>query len=173
MTVTRDAVTALDPVRARLRSDARAAADRTRAAARAEAEELLRQARGEAERAISQARARGRAEAAPAAAAERARGRHRARSIVLTAQREAYDQLCRAVLAGAAALRGDPGYPRLLARLTGLATAAAGPDASVTFPDDGGAQARSGGVVVDCSLPRLAELGVQALGDRVRELWSP
>jgi len=164
---------ALDPVRARMLSEARAAADRALEAANAQAGELLRQARGEAERAASQARARGWSEAAPAAAAERALGRYRARAIVLSAQREAYDELCREVLAGMNALRRDPGYPTLIGRLAGLASAAAGPDASVSFPDGGGARARSGEVVVDCSLPRLAELAVQVLGDQVRELWSP
>ena len=31
----------------------------------------------------------------------------------------------------------------------------------------------SGQTVVDCSLPRLAGLAMQALGDEVRELWEP
>jgi vacuolar-type H+-ATPase subunit E/Vma4 len=173
MTATTIAPMALDPVRARLLSDARSAADRALAAALAEAGELLRQARGEAERAASQARARGQSQAAPAAAAERARGRHRARSIVLTAQRDAYEELRREVLTRAGALRNDPGYPGLLTRLAALAVDAAGPGACVTFPDGGGARARSGEVVADCSLPRLAELALQALGGRARELWCP
>jgi hypothetical protein len=33
--------------------------------------------------------------------------------------------------------------------------------------------ARSGDVVVDCTLPRLAGLVVDELGEQVRELWIP
>jgi hypothetical protein len=36
----------------------------------------------------------------------------------------------------------------------------------------GGVLARSDRAVVDCSLPRLASLAVDALGDEVRELWA-
>ena len=67
----------------------------------------------------------------------------------------------------------EPGYERLLARLTALATAAAGPDATITAAPAGGVVARSRGVVVDCTLARLADLAVDALGDEVRELWTP
>lgn len=152
---------------------ARSEADRVLAAARDEADALLRRARDDASRAIGMAVAQGRADAAPLAAAERSRGRARARSIMLAAQRAAYDQLCRQILAGAGQLRGEPGYGPLLARLTAMATRAAGPGATVVYPPAGGVLARSGQVVVDCSLPALADRAVQALGDQVRDLWEP
>lgn len=172
-TVQAAAVTALAPVRAHLLRAAGAEADRVRAAARAEADELLSQARLRAERAVRDGQARGRAEAAPVAAAERSRGRAQARALVLGAQRAAYDELCRRIRAEVGGLRGDPRYGLLLGRLTALAARAAGPDATVAAAPDGGVLARSGQVTVDCSLPRLADVAVAALGDRVRELWEP
>jgi vacuolar-type H+-ATPase subunit H len=170
---TAKAPVALDPVRAHLLREAETEADRLVAAARAEAGELLRQARGGAERAVGLAAAQGRADAAPLAAAERSRGRARARSIVLRAQREAYDELCRRTSLDVGTLRDGPGYGLLLTRLSALAARAAGHDATVAFPPAGGVLARSGQVTVDCSLPRLAGRAVQALGDQVRELWEP
>jgi vacuolar-type H+-ATPase subunit E/Vma4 len=164
---------ALAPVRAHIASGARSEADRILAAAHAEADELLRAADAEAERAVALAREQGRAQAVPPAAAERRRGRARARAIVLSAQREAYDDLYRQVLAGADALRAEPGYGPLVDRLTVMATRAAGPEATVTTPAAGGVVARSGQTVVDCSLPRLAGLAMQALDDEVRKLWVP
>jgi vacuolar-type H+-ATPase subunit E/Vma4 len=164
---------ALAPVRAYLVHEAVTEADQIRAAARAEADALLRQARTGAERAEVLAAARGQAEAAPLAAAERGRGRARARSIVLGAQREAYDELCRRIVAEADALRGERGYGLLLTRLTAMAAQAAGPGATVSVVPAGGVLARAGQVVVDCSLPRLAGQAVQALGDQVRDLWEP
>jgi len=166
-------VPALAPVRAHLLRAAGTEADRIRAAACAEADELLRQARLAAERAVRDGAVRGQAEAAPVAAAARSRGRARARAIVLGAQREAYDELGRRIRAEADGLRGDPGYGLLVERLTALAARAAGADATVTAAPAGGVLARSGQVVVDCSLPRLAVHAVESLGDRVRELWEP
>ncbi len=166
------AVAALAPVRGYLLRDAGAEADRIIAAARTEAGDLLRQARGGAEQAIGLAGAQGRAEAAPAATVSRSHGRARARSMVLAAQREVYDELCRRISAEAEGLRDEPGYEVLLARLTALARRAAGPGATITYPPSGGVLARSGQVVVDCSLPRLAAQAVQELGDQVRDLWE-
>ncbi len=166
------AATALAPVRGYLLDQARTEADRVLAAARAEADALLRQARGDAERAVGQATARGQADAAPRAAAERSRGRGRARAIVLGAQREAYDELCRRIDAEVGGLRDEPGYPRLLARLSAIAARAAGRDAMISYPPAGGVLARSGQAVVDCSLPRLAGQAMLALGPQVRALWE-
>ena len=167
------AATALAPVRAYLLRAARTEAGQIRAAARAEADQLLSRARQDAERAVRDGAARGRAEAAPLAAAERSRGRAAAQSIVLGAQREAYDEMCRRIGLQADALRADPGYRLMLERLTARAARTAGPGATVTALPDGGVLARSGQVVVDCSLPRLAGEAADALGDRVRELWEP
>ncbi len=164
---------ALAPVRAYLLRQARAEADRVTEEARSTATAILRQARSAADEAIALASAQGRAEAALAAAAEQARSREQARSIVLGAQREAYEELCARVLAAAGGMRDEPGYQRLLSRLITMATRAAGPDASAAVQPEGGVVARSRGVVVDCTLPRLAGLAVGELGDQVRELWTP
>ena len=165
--------TALAPVRAHLLDAARAEADRIVGRARAEAAAIVRDARRDADQAVSLAAAQGRADGALAAAAERSQARERARSIVLGAQRQARDDLRGQVLAAVAGLRAEPGYERLQARLTDMAAAAAGPGATITADPAGGVVALSRGVVVDCTLARLANLAVDALGDEVRELWTP
>lgn len=172
MTATAEAA-GLAAVRARLLDDATTQAARVVADARAQAAAAVDRARGDAERAVALAAAAGQAEAVPFAAAERARGHQQARSVLLSARREAYGELCGQVLAATARLRDDPGYQRLIGRLTVMAATAAGPDAAVTVAPGGGVVARSAHVIVDCSLPRLAALAVEALGDQVRELWTP
>ena len=164
---------ALAPVRAHLLRQARAEADRIAEEARSTAAAILRQARSAADEAVALASAQGRADAVPAAAAEQAQGREQARSIVLGAQREAYDELCARVLAAACGMRDEPGYRRLLSRLLTMAARAAGPDAATAVQPEGGVVARSRGIVVDCTLPRLAGVAVDELGDQVRELWTP
>lgn len=172
MTATTDAVTALAPVRGWLLRDARAEADRVIADARAQAAATLDRARADAERAVALAVAAGQADGAQFAAAERTRGHEQARSVLLSARREAYDELCGEVVAAAARLRDEPGYQRLIGQLATMAANAAGPDAAITAAPGGGVVARSPQVIVDCSLPRLALLAVEALGDQVRELWT-
>ncbi len=164
---------ALAPVRAHLLRGARTEADRILAEARAQAAATMRQARRDAEDAVRQARTRGQAETAAAAEAERRQGREQARSIELGARRQAHEELRAQVLAAAGGLRDEPGYERLLARLTAMAAGAAGPGATVAADPAGGVVARSDRAVVDCSLPRLASLAVDALGDEVTELWMP
>ena len=70
-------------------------------------------------------------------------------------------------------MRYEPGYNRLLSRLTAMAGRVAGPDATITVQPAGGVVARARDVVVDCTLPKLAILAVDALGNRMRELWTP
>ncbi|HUY45434.1 MAG TPA: V-type ATP synthase subunit E family protein [Streptosporangiaceae bacterium] len=164
---------ALAPVRARMLRRATDQAAGILADARREADAIVSQARRSAEAAVAHAQAAGSQEAAAPAAAERGRGRREARSLLLSAQREAHDELHSQVRAAVGRLRREPGYGQLLDRLTRMARLAAGPNAELTVSPDGGAVARSGGVVVDCSLPRLADLAVQALGPDVRELWTP
>ncbi len=164
---------ALAPVRACLLRGAVAEASRILAEAHAQADAILRQARSGAAETADRARARGEADAAAAAAAERSRGRDQARSIVLGAQREAYQDLRAQVLAAVGGLQAEPGYQGLLSGLVTMAARAAGPGAAVTVQPEGGVVARSRGIVVDCTLPRLAGLAVDRLGDQVRELWTP
>ena len=163
----------LAPVRTHMLRTARSEADRIVEEARSQAAAMVRQARRGAAEAVELAAAQGRADGALAAAAEQSRGRQQARSIVLSAQREVHEELRGQVLDAARGLRDEPGYERLLRRLTAMASRAAGPDATVTASPAGGVVARSRGVRVDCTLPRLAGLAVDALGDQVRELWTP
>ena len=163
---------ALAPVRADLLSEADAAAGRILADAREQAGAIVRRARESAAQIMDQARARGEADAAAAAAAERTLARDQARSIVLGARLEAYQGLRAQVLTAAGGLRTEPGFERLLSRLTAMAARAAGPGASVTVQPECGVLARSRDVMVDCTLPRLAALAVDELGDQVRELWT-
>jgi len=164
---------ALAPVRARLLREARAEASRILAEAREQADSILGRARRGAAETVDRARAQGEADAATAAAAELTRARDQARSIVLGARQETYQDLRAQVLATAGELRTEPGYQGLLSRLTAMATRAAGPDAAVTVQPEGGVVARSRDVVVDCTLARLADLAVDELGDQVRALWTP
>ena len=162
---------ALAPVRTQLLRQARAEADRIAEEARSTAAAILRQARSAADEAVALAPAQGRADAARAAAAERAQGREQARSMVLGAQREAYEELCVRVLAAAGGMRDEPGYRRLLSRLITMATRAAGPERGDRGPARGG----SGGTVRRrCGRlhPAQARLAVGELGSQVRELWT-
>ena len=167
------AAAALAPTRARMLRDAADQAARILADARRERDRITAQARQEAERAVSLARAAGRAQAIPQAAAVRRQARSDVRSALLSAQREAYDELLARVRAAVDGLRGEPGYDRLLEGLTRMARLEAGPCATVTASEDGGVVACCVGVLVDCSLPRLADLAVEALDGEVRELWAP
>jgi vacuolar-type H+-ATPase subunit E/Vma4 len=164
---------ALAPVCAYLLHGAEAEAGRIVAEARARADSILEQARSDAAETAGRARAQGETDAAPVAASERSRGRDQARSIILGAQTQACRDLRDEVLAAAGALRAEPGYQRLLSRLVAMATRAAGPGATVTVQPEGGVVARSRDIVVDCTLPRLAGLAVDELGDQVRALWTP
>jgi len=165
--------TALAPVRTHILREARMEADRIMEQAHAEAAAIVSQARRCAGEAIELARTQGQADGAPAAAVKRSRGREQARSILFGAQREAYEELCGRVLAAVGGLRDEPGYDQLLSRLTAMAGRVAGPDATITVQSAGGVVARARDVVVDCTLPKLAILAVNALGDQVRELWTP
>lgn len=164
---------ALAPVREVLLRRAREQAGRIVAGARRRAEEMTLRAERDAGDLVREARDAGRAQAVPAAAARRNRGRRDARSIVLGAQREVYEELCGRVRAAVCGLRDDPGYGQLMARLTATAAQVAGPGASVTEDSAGGVVARGPGVVVDCSLPRLADAAVDGLGADVAWLWTP
>lgn len=170
---TAPALAALEPVRQRLRRDAEDQAARLRAAAREQAAAITRQAHQDAATALGAAAAKAAATAAPLTAAELRRARDTARSAVLAAQREACDDLRGQVRAAVTSLPGQPGYDRLIHRITGLAEQAAGQHAQVTSPPPGGVVARSDGVIVDCSLGRLADLAVAELGAAIRDLWVP
>jgi vacuolar-type H+-ATPase subunit E/Vma4 len=164
---------ALEPVRQRLRRDAEEQAARLCVAAREQAAAIIRQAREDAAAVLDESRAEAATTAAPVTAAELQRARDTARTTVLAAQREAYDDLRMRVRRAVGALPEEPGYDRLLRRITRLAEQAAGPSAQLESPPAGGLIARSDGMIVDCSLVRLADLAVAELGAAIRELWTP
>ena len=163
---------ALEPVRAAMLRRATAEAETIIATARRDAAALLAAARRDAEAALGQARADGIAQAAPLAAAERNRGRRVARETLLAAERGIRDDAERRIRAAVLELRGQPGYGELRDRLTGLCRAAAGAGAEVAEHPAGGVVARAPGVLVDCSLPRLADLVIGQLGHQIRELCA-
>lgn len=171
-TVRRAEADALAPVRAAVLRAAAEEADRIRGAATAEAETVLADARDQAAAIAARARALGASDGKVAAAAHRAQSRRSVRALLLGAERDAYEQLRGQVRSAVCGLRDDPCYPRLLARLTELARAAAGPGAVVTAHPAGGVTARAPGKFVDCSLPRIAEIALGGLGAEVSTLWS-
>jgi vacuolar-type H+-ATPase subunit E/Vma4 len=162
----------LAPVRARMLRDATDQAAQIVADAHRTGGAIVARAQQDAAAVLAQARAAGQRDGAMLADAERSRGRREARTLVLRAQRAALDELRAQVRTEVAALRGDPGYGQLHDQLAAVARLAAGPGATVADSPDGGVLARAAGVTVDCSLTRLAELAVQALGPQVRELWT-
>jgi len=172
MSTPRGSAASLAPVCAEMLRTAAEQAAGIRAGARREAAMIVARARESAAEAVAQAQAAGRRDAAAIAAAERVRGRGESRTVLLSAQRAAFDALRARVREEVATLPSDPGYGGLLDRITTMARLSAGPDAVLTTSSDGGVLARSRGVVVDCSLTRLADLAVLALGPSVRELWT-
>ncbi len=170
MTLTTRQDTALEPVRTALATTADARAARTVEAAQAAAGALQTDAQRAADETVARAAAEGVAGARPAAMAELARSRRAARSMVLEADRAAQQYLAERIRAAVLALRNEAGYPQLRDRLSELAAGAAGPGAVLADHPDGGVIATGPGVVVDCSLGKLADRAIAALGARIAEL---
>jgi vacuolar-type H+-ATPase subunit E/Vma4 len=95
------------------------------------------------------------------------------RAEILAARRRLYADLEAAALDGALALRRSPRYPDLLAGLSASATARLGGEPQLEVDPDpgGGVVARSGGRMIDATLPRLARRCLDGIGPRVEELW--
>jgi vacuolar-type H+-ATPase subunit E/Vma4 len=161
---------ALEPVRAAMLRRAAEQADRITGQARDSAQAVVAEARRVADAALAQARAEGDAQARPVAAAQLNRSRRAARSVALGARLAAHDEIAGRIRSAILRLRDEPGYPELRDRLARAAGQAAGPQAEVSEHPAGGVVARAGGVVVDCSLPRLADRVVEALGPRIAGL---
>lgn len=170
MTLVQRQEAALAPVQAQLLRDAVAASRRIVADARFAAEAQVAAARGRADGLVARAEADGQAAAAVLAAAELGRGRQAARAVLLDADRRAYDALADRIRSAVRGLRDEPDYGEIRERLATLARSVAGPGASVREHPDGGVLAEGPGVTVDCSLARLADLVVAALGPKIREL---
>lgn len=163
---------ALAPVRAAMLRNARERADRIVAEASRAAEALIAQAEQDAGTAVARARAEGAAQAGPVAAAERNRSRRKSRSVALSAERLTHEELAGQIRSAICGLRDGLGYRELRDQLADLAGRAAGPDADVAEHPQGGVTARTAGVVVDCSLPRLAERAIEVLGPQIARLCS-
>ena len=163
---------ALAPVRAALLHSASAQAAQILADARRAADTLREQARRDAASMISQAQAEGRAQAAPLARAEISRGHREARAAVLGTELRARGELEHRIESAITGLKDEPGYNELRDGLAELALQAAGPGATISEHPAGGVVARAPGVLVDCSLPKLAQQVIEALGPRVRELGA-
>ncbi|GHF07718.1 MULTISPECIES: hypothetical protein [Streptomyces] len=164
---------ALGPVRAELLRTARAEGEAQLARAREEAAAAVREARAAAEEILAAARRRGAADGAAAAAAELAGARRAARHLLLTARRDAYDQLCDCVVQQVRDLRRSTDYPRLRRRLEARARALLGPGASLTEPSGGGVLALAPGRRVDLTLEAVAARALDRLGPEAEDLWTP
>lgn len=161
---------ALEPVRSamvrRATQDAAAAVANAMDAAAA----TIAQAQADADALVARAAAEGAAQAAPVAMAELSRGQQAAKAVILGADLAIRNEVVRRIKAAVLALRQRPDYPRLLERLSVLAANAAGPGAVITAHPRGGVVATSGGVTVNCSLPRLADHAVAMLGAQITAL---
>jgi vacuolar-type H+-ATPase subunit E/Vma4 len=164
---------ALAPVRRAMLRHAHEQAEEIVGRARQRAADAVARARADADDSVIHAREAGLAQAAPLAAAVRNQRQRDVRATVLAAQRAAYQELREQVRAAVSALREEPGYDLLMERLRRSAQRAAGPAATLTEDPAGGVVARAPGVVVDCSLPRLADAAVEALGAEMDRLWTP
>lgn len=165
---------ALAPVRAAMLRQATQDAERIVGQARQAAGDMTAAARRAAAAAVSDAEKQGLADAALAAMAERSKGRRAAQALMLAARRRAYDAVTGRIRTAIGGLRDDPALRDQLAaaaRSIAASRIAAGPS-GVTVSDhpDGGVIARADGVLVDCSLPALAELAVEALEPEIRAL---
>ena len=163
----------LGPVREALLARARAEADGVLAAADATVAAAVRSARADADDLLGQARRQGEADAAGVLADERTRARRRARTVVLTAEREAYDELRRRVRAAVADLADDPAYAALQTALAERARSEFGAGATVRDDGTGGVVAEAGDRRMAYRLADLADLAVGALGPEVEGLWGP
>jgi hypothetical protein len=161
---------ALEPVRAAMLRQATQDAAAAVASARDAAAAMIAQAEADADALVAQAAADGTAQATPVATAELSRGRQAARSVTFGADLAIRNEVVERIKAAVLALREGPDYPHLVERLSVLAASAAGTDAVITAHPDGGVIATSGGITVNCSLPRLADRAVAVLDARITAL---
>ncbi len=163
---------ALEPVRAALLASADERAQRLHAEAAGQASAIRQAAAAQADGMRARARAEGETAAQEAVIATLNRRRRQARGLVLAAQAQLYSKLVEDVTEAVRELSAGPEWPARAERLAGLALAALGPGATVTAARDGGLMATAGSRSLDLSVPALARLAVERLGDSVVRLWS-
>jgi len=161
----------LAPVCESLLATARATVADTRDGAREQAQALLDAAQLEADRIRAAAASEGEAAARSEAAMRSARVRRQAHEAVLAQRNALRLDLQGQVRGSAMALRTDPRYPSLLARLTERSHALLGPDATVTESPSGGVIAEAGSRRLDLSLPALAAETLNRMTSEVDDLW--
>lgn len=176
MTATATATRRADPlaaVRAAILAQAAADAGRTLAAADREVAARLAAAADQVARDQEAARVTAGRDATVIVDESRSRARRQARAIVLAAQQSAVEELRARARSAVSALRTDPRYPTLLARLTAIARDRLGPAAVVREHPEGGVLAEADGRRVALTLDAAGDRAVDALGRRAEELWRP
>jgi len=160
-----------------LRDDALAQARADAAAALAEADSraaaALAATRERGDELVRRARADGAAAAAIAGAHDEAQARRTARALVLAAERELYEELCRRADEEVFALRDGDAYRTLLEELSATARRQLGAGARLDVDPDGlgGVRGSSNGRSVDYTLPSIVDRALERLGARTEELW--
>ena len=159
---------ALEPLRAALRSQARSEAEQIIARAEGDATALLEKARAELAGEVAAARARGEAEARALLRLERGRTQQRSRGLVLSAQREVYDEL---VTRAEDAVRQLLTDPLVRERLADRLRDRLGVSVVIVDTVDGGLQAQaSDGRIVDASVEALVRDTLPRLD--LEDLWA-
>jgi hypothetical protein len=165
---------ALAPVRAALLAQATREAAALRAAADEDARAVLAAARAQAEQIRAAARDAGEHDAERVRTEQRTRARRRARGVVLSARRQALDELTRQAAAAVRALWDEPASrASLRAALLARARTDLGSAAQVGDHPAGGIVATTPGRRAVLRLDDLARQAVVALGPRLDRLWSP
>ena len=160
---------ALAPLREALLAAAHADADRVTGDADDEARRIEDEAAERAAGLLAEARRRGEADGAERLAAARAAARRDARTVVLRAQRTAYDALRESAVEEVARRLTRPEEQ---ARQRALVVDVLGPDAELVVGDDGDARGTApDGRVLDTSAERLVDLALTDLD--VDGLWAP
>lgn len=157
-----------------LLADARRRAEEIVAQAEEQAREQIEPARRQADEIVAAARAQGEADGRLEAAREEAVQRFSARTTVLGAQRESYEELRRRARAAVLTLRDEPDYPELLEHLGAAARRDLGDGAQLQIdpPELGGVLGTAGTRAVDYTLVALADRCVDDLGPRLAVLWT-
>jgi vacuolar-type H+-ATPase subunit H len=162
------------PVRDALLAAARRDAQALVAEAQQEGTRLLEQADAEADRLREAGRRDGEQDAEQVRRDLQARARRRGRGIVLAAQRDALEQLRRAVHHRLREIWDDePSRARVTARLVDLARHDLGPTATITDHPAGGIVVGRDHTRATYLLTDLADQVIEDLGHDIAGLWTP
>lgn len=124
---------------------------------------LSEQAKVQADAVLAEARSQGRADAVAVRAAAQAGVRRQARSALLRARSEVYEQLRMRARQAVVDLRDQPDYARLRNHLAQAVWHTLGGDAVVRDADAGGVVGEVAGRRMDCSLTGFADRAVEEL----------